>query len=173
LISRWPSPHYAQVNDTKTQRDFYRIQIRAWQRIGQILSDVDLSGCKTLFQKTRKIREAFPKHPVLKQMSKPRIGHLLKLAAMLQSDFDHAIDQNITGSLQDFFKRTPAEEKLRAAYNLEMADVEEMVEAEAREDERKADERLEALEEFEGEIRDAAETAMKSWVDASGNIVRR
>src|SRR4051794_443763 len=37
--------YYAQIKDTETERKFYRVKLRAWRRIGELFSVVDLSDC--------------------------------------------------------------------------------------------------------------------------------
>jgi hypothetical protein len=100
--------YYAQIKDTKTELMFNRIRVRAWRRISELLSSVDLSACETQTAKVKKIRTAFPDDGTIADMPDSRIIELIKLIDMPASDFEFAVNQEISGSLPDLLRRTPA-----------------------------------------------------------------
>lgn len=127
--------YYKQIKDTETEVMFYRVRLRAWRRIAELFSSVDMSdipvsdswqakGWVTMTSKVRRIRESFPNDPTVADMSDARIAEILKLMAISNAEFEHAINQRVAGSIVDLLRRTPTAEaqmakaeKQRAAYN--------------------------------------------------------
>lgn len=102
--------YYKQIKDEETTLKFYRIKLRAWRRLAELLSTVDVSKCHTQAAKPKKIRSVFGN--VISDMSDSRILELLKLSTISDSDFEHAISsQRISGSLSNFFLQTPQHEE--------------------------------------------------------------
>ena len=132
--------YYKQIKDTETEVMFYRIRLRAWRRIGELFSTVDMSdlpvstkhwnagagapGWVTQTSKVKRIREVFPNDPTVADMSDARISDILKLMVIPNDEFEHAIKQRIGGTIVDLLRRTPTAEaeqakaqKARDAYN--------------------------------------------------------
>jgi hypothetical protein len=103
--------YYAQIKDIKTEVMFYRIRLRAWRRIGELFSAVDLSDCENPTQKARKIRAAFKGDPTVVEMRDSRIIDVVKIMAVSDKDFEYAVQQQVNGSIIDLLRRTPAGEK--------------------------------------------------------------
>ena len=109
--------YYRQLEDTETEMKFYRIKVRAWRRIGELLSSVDVTRCETQAAKIKAVKAAFSGDPTVAKMTDSRIGEIMRLMAISDADFEYAIKQNIKGSLGDIFRRTPAYEAQVVAEN--------------------------------------------------------
>src|SRR5436190_1907150 len=90
--------YYEQIKDTETERMFYRVKIRAWRRIGAMLSAVDVSDCETQSAKVRKIRASFDE-TVVSEFSDSRIAEILRLMAVPDESFEIAIQRITRGSI--------------------------------------------------------------------------
>lgn len=102
--------YYKQVKDEETELMFHRVKLRAWRRIGELLAVVDVSDCDTMIAKAKKVRAAFEGDPTVADLSDFRITELLKLMTISDESFEYALDQRITGTMPDLFRRTPEEE---------------------------------------------------------------
>ena len=121
--------YYKQIKDTETEVMFYRVRLRAWRRIGELFSTVDLTDIKptkhhwkqgeggpvwiTQAAKVRKIRESFPDDPTVEDMKDARISEILRLMEITDEEFEYAISQQISGTIIDVMRRTPAVEAER------------------------------------------------------------
>jgi hypothetical protein len=129
--------YYKQIKDTQTEVMFYRVRLRAWRRIGELFSTVDMSnlplskhhwnagagapGWVTQTSKVRKIRESFPNDPTVADMTDARISEILKLMELTNEEFEYAIKQQVGGTIVDLMRRTPSAEAERAKADRERA----------------------------------------------------
>jgi hypothetical protein len=106
--------YYKQIEDDKTVQMFYEVRLRAWRRIGKLISAVDVSKCETVAARCKVIRAAFDEQ-AMRGISDSRISQILKLSAVSDSDFEHAIAQQLsTGSVDELLRHTPEfQEQLR------------------------------------------------------------
>ncbi len=125
--------YYAQIKDTQTELMFHRIKLRAWRRISELFSSVDMTKCETQSAKVKKIRASFLGDPTVEELSDTRLSEIVKLMTVSGADFEYAIKQNIAGSLADFFRRLPEFEAAKAR-NLE--ELEAQAQARMQRDER-------------------------------------
>lgn len=116
--------YYKQIKDTETEVMFFRVRLRAWRRIAELFSTVNLSdippsdswqarGHVTQTSRVKRIREAFLHDPTVADMSDGRISDILKLMEVTDKDFEYAIKQQVGGSIVDLLRRTPAAERAR------------------------------------------------------------
>jgi len=119
------SAYYEQIKDTETERMFYQVKLRAWRRIGELFSAVDLAGCETQSSKTKKIRENFAE-AAIREISDSRIIEILKLMAVPDASFEVALTSVARGSIPALLCVTPeaiAESEARhAAYQKQISD---------------------------------------------------
>jgi hypothetical protein len=90
--------YYKQVKDVETERLFYQVKLRAWRRIGELLSTIDLSGCETQSAKVKKIRASFD-DAVVAEISDSKIIEVLKLTALSDADFEFALKRMTSGGI--------------------------------------------------------------------------
>ncbi len=98
--------YYKQIEDAETELKYKQVRMRAWRRVAEIVSEVDIKKCKRLRDKADKIRAAFNRS-FTRQLSDARINQLLKLGALSKKDFEDAVNQNIAGHIKDLLRRTP------------------------------------------------------------------
>jgi len=108
--------YYKQINDSKTVLMFHRVRARAWRRIGELVaSAVKFYDGETQVARVKKVRAAFPDDSTVADMSDARIIEIMRLMEISDADFEHAIQQEINGSIVDLLRRTPAHEAWVAA----------------------------------------------------------
>jgi hypothetical protein len=56
--------YYNQINDDESEKKFLAVKMRAWRRLAEIFLTVSDKGCESMAAHIRKIKEAFPGHPV-------------------------------------------------------------------------------------------------------------
>lgn len=79
--------YYKQIKDDRAVSQFLEIKLRAWRRIGEIVKQIDASGCDTQAAHCRKIREAID-DDVLWAMSDSTIYQALRLAEVPDDFFE-------------------------------------------------------------------------------------
>jgi hypothetical protein len=105
--------YFAQIKDDETVLKFNRIRLRAWRRIAELISTVDVSKCETGMDKIRKIRASFDQ-AALAEITDSQMYGVLKLADISDSDFEYALSQKLKGSIADLLCHTPqAEAEIR------------------------------------------------------------
>ena len=123
--------YYKQIKDDETVRKFNEVKLRAWRRIGELFSVVNLSGCLTQTAKAQKIRDNFDE-AVVDEFSDVKIMEILKLTTLSTADFEFALKHITSGGITNLLRHTPeavaqtetnhAEiEKWQRAYEKEMA----------------------------------------------------
>lgn len=155
--------YYAQIKDTETQTMFQRIRLRAWRRIGELFSAVDLSQCSTQVAKVKAIRAAFAGVETVNEMKDYTILNVMKLMAIPNEEFDCAIQQQVNGSIDDLIRRTPTWEKQRDEANRKAGwgTWGKSYKEAATEDERREIAKVEMIHlKHEAELEQAATTAM-------------
>lgn len=79
--------YHKQIKDDESVRKFIQIKLRAWRRIGELLSTVDRSDCgDNVAAQIRKIMAAFKGNEAVEELSDSAIREALRLAA-LPADF--------------------------------------------------------------------------------------
>ena len=79
--------YHKQIKDDASVRKFIQIKLRAWRRIGELLSTVDRSDCgDNVAAQIRKIMSAFKGNEAVEELSDSAIREALRLAA-LPADF--------------------------------------------------------------------------------------
>ena len=140
--------YYKQVNDTESERKFYQIKLRAWRRIGELFSAVDVSDCITQVAKIKKIKASFDE-AVVAEFTDSRILEILKLAALPHTSFEFALNRITGGGIGGLWQHTP-----------EFIAEREAAEAKA-EAYRRARERKEAKPEYQKKLREQQEQEQK------------
>jgi hypothetical protein len=90
--------YYSQIRDTETVNKLYEVKLRAWRRIAELFSKVDLAEIEKMDVpkykieelKVKKIRSHFTDQAV-GDMRDGRILEILKLGKLSTSDFEFAI----------------------------------------------------------------------------------
>jgi hypothetical protein len=95
--------YYKQIKDDGSVRQFLEIKLRAWRRIGEIVSTVDNSGCETTADHIRKIRAAFNGGSGLDDLNETAIRQALKLMKVPREFFDKHVQD--TGSIENMVNR--------------------------------------------------------------------
>ena len=99
--------YYRQIRDDTTVQMFNQVRLRAWRRIGELFSTVDVSNCETQIAKIKKIRSSFDP-AVVGEITDSRVAEILRLMKVSDKDFEHAMaDRDLTGSIPDLLTRTP------------------------------------------------------------------
>lgn len=153
--------YYKQIEDNETVQMFYEVRLRAWRRIGALLAAVDTSQCETVAAKTKAIRAAFDPQ-VMRGISDSRIGEIMKLSALSESDFEYAIGHELnTGSIGELLRHTPGfqEECRKNAENMERQAEAARVEAERKQQlsPKQIEQQIAEQERIEREIRHSHE----------------
>jgi len=82
--------YYKQIKDDTSVRQFLQIKIRAWRRIGQLMQQVDKSGCNTMRDYYERIREIVDL-PVVYDMSDAAISEAIRLAKLPDDFFEENV----------------------------------------------------------------------------------
>ena len=98
--------YHEQIRDTETERMFYQVKLRAWRRIGELLSAVDTSDCETQKIKIQKIRDSFDE-AVISEFSDSRIYTLLNLMTVPEASFEIALKKVTRGGIDHLMRLTP------------------------------------------------------------------
>src|SRR5262249_21330412 len=89
--------YYAQIKDVETERNFYRVKLRAWRRIGELISVVDISDCTSQVARINKIKDSFT-GTVVVEFNDYTIMECLKLATLSAEDFEATLQRIHRGS---------------------------------------------------------------------------
>src|SRR5580765_7442071 len=86
--------YFKQIKDDDSVKKFLAIKVRAWRKIGEVLSVVDGSDCESKSAHIRKVRRHFADDPTVKAMTDTTIGNALKLSELPADFFEQAVGQN-------------------------------------------------------------------------------
>jgi hypothetical protein len=105
--------YYKQIKDTKTVQMFYEVRLRSWRQVGKLFKSVDTSKCETLTAKYAAIRAAFRDDETMRDISDSRMREIFELTALSDSDFEHAIGQELTtGSVSELIRHSPQHQEM-------------------------------------------------------------
>ena len=92
--------YHKQIKDDASMRRFLEIKMRAWRRIGEILSTIDTSDCESFAARARKFRAAL----AIKEMSDDHIRQALDIASLPLDFFETNIGEvsNISSVLSTY-----------------------------------------------------------------------
>lgn len=121
--------YYTRGKRDLSGRRFLEVKLRALRRIGEIVRQVDASGCDTQAARRRKIREALS-DGALREMPDGMIDEAIELAAVPEDFFEaHVGDYASAVALTYLYRQaqlgerptTPAERKGKAAHDRDIA----------------------------------------------------
>ena len=83
------SAYYKQIKDEQSLKRFLEIKLRAWRRIGEVLSQIDDSDCPTVAARIRKVRAGFGN--VLNGINDTALGQALRVADLPADFFEREV----------------------------------------------------------------------------------